>query len=218
MPTKKTTTKKTATKKTATKKTATKKTATKKTATKKTATKTATKATATKTATKTAPKTAAPVASSGPALEGRPVPAFSLAGDDGKTWTAAALKGSPTVLYFYPKDSTPGCTVEACDFRDQLGRAQGKGAVVLGVSRDSLKSHEKFRAAQSLNFPLLSDPDLVAHAAFGAWGKKMMYGKEVEGTIRSTFLIDRNGIVRRAWTKVTVDGHVDEVMAALEAL
>ncbi len=203
-----------------TKKTATKKTATKKTATKKTTTKaTATKASATKaTATKTAPKTAAPVASSGPALEGRPVPAFSLAGDDGKTWTAAALKGSPTVLYFYPKDSTPGCTVEACDFRDQLGRAQGKGAVVLGVSRDSLKSHEKFRAAQSLNFPLLSDPDLVAHGAFGAWGKKMMYGKEVEGTIRSTFLIDRNGIVRRAWTKVKVDGHVDEVMAALEAL
>ena len=203
MPTKKTATK------TATKKTATK-TATKKTATKKTATKTATK--------KTATKTAAPVASSGHGLEGRPVPTFSLAGDDGKTWTAAALKGSPAVLYFYPKDSTPGCTVEACDFRDQLGRALGKGAVVLGVSRDSLKSHEKFRAAQSLNFPLLSDPDLVAHAAFGAWGKKMMYGKEVEGTIRSTFLIDRSGIVRRAWTKVKVDGHVDEVMAALEAL
>jgi peroxiredoxin Q/BCP len=89
---------------------------------------------------------------------------------------------------------------------------------VLGVSRDSLKSHEKFRAAQSLNFPLLSDPECVAHTAFGAWGKKIMYGKEVEGTIRSTFLIDRSGIVRRAWTKVKVDGHVDEVMAALEAL
>jgi peroxiredoxin Q/BCP len=154
----------------------------------------------------------------GHGLEGHPAPALSLPGDDGKTWSLAALKGSPVVLYFYPKDSTPGCTVEACDFRDQLGRARHKGATVLGVSRDSLKSHEKFRTAQSLNFPLLSDADLVAHAAFGAWGKKMMYGKEVEGTIRSTFLIDSAGIIRRAWTKVKVDGHVDEVMAALEAL
>ena len=166
------------------------------------------KAKATSTSTSTASST----------FEGQPAPAFSLPGDDGKTWSLAGLKGKPVVLYFYPKDSTPGCTVEACDFRDQLERATQKGAVVLGVSRDSLKSHEKFRTAQSLNFPLLSDPDLVAHAAYGAWGKKIMYGKEVEGTIRSTFLIDGKGVVRKAWTKVKVDGHVENVMAALEAL
>jgi peroxiredoxin Q/BCP len=210
MPTKKTATKKTTTKKTATKKTATKKTATKKTATKKTATK--------KTATKKSVAVKSTATAATATLEGKAAPAFSLVGDDGQTWSLAALKGKPVVLYFYPKDSTPGCTVEACDFRDQLGRAQSKGAVVLGVSRDSLKSHEKFRAAQSLNFPLLSDPDLVAHTAYGAWGKKTMYGKEVEGTIRSTFLIDGEGIVRKAWTQVKVAGHVNEVMTALEAL
>lgn len=187
-----------------------------KTVTKKAPAKKTPSATAT---TKKAPaKASAPKVTTTSTLEGQPAPAFSLPGDDGKTWSLAALKGTPVVLYFYPKDSTPGCTVEACDFRDQLGRAKQKGAVVLGVSRDSLKSHEKFRAAQSLNFPLLSDPDLVAHAAYGAWGKKVMYGKEVEGTIRSTFLIDGKGIVRKAWPKVKVDGHVDDVMAALEAL
>lgn len=206
-----------------------KKTATrmdKKTATKKApATKNAPatkKAPATKNAPATKKASAATTTKAAPAattsLEGRLAPAFSLAGDDGKTWSLAALKGTPVIVYFYPKDSTPGCTVEACDFRDQLGRAKQKGAVVLGVSRDSLKSHEKFRAAQSLNFPLLSDPDLAAHTAYGAWGKKVMYGKEVEGTIRSTFLIDGEGIVRKAWTKVKVDGHVDAVMAALDAL
>jgi thioredoxin-dependent peroxiredoxin len=210
MPAKKTATTKKAT--TATKKatTATKKAPAKAAATTKKATATTKKATAT---TKKAPAVAATSS-----LEGLPAPAFSLAGDDGQTWSLAGLKGTPVVLYFYPKDSTPGCTVEACDFRDQLGRAKSKGAVVLGVSRDSIKSHEKFRAAQSLNFPLLSDPDLAAHSAYGAWGKKVMYGKEVEGTIRSTFLIDGKGIVRKAWTKVKVDGHVDAVMAALEAL
>jgi peroxiredoxin Q/BCP len=211
MPAKKTTTKATAT----TKKKATATTTRKKA----TATTTRKKATATTTKKKATATTAAPKTTSAlPSLEGQPAPAFSLPGDDGKTWSLAGLKGKPVVLYFYPKDSTPGCTVEACDFRDQLGRATQKGAVVLGVSRDSLKSHEKFRAAQSLNFPLLSDPDLVTHTAFGAWGKKVMYGKEVEGTIRSTFLIDGKGVVRKAWMKVKVDGHVDDVMAALEAI
>jgi len=187
-----------------------------KTVTKKAPAKKTPSATAT---TKKAPaKASAPKVTTTSTLEGQPAPAFSLPGDDGKTWSLAALKGTPVVLYFYPKDSTPGCTVEACDFRDQLGRAKQKGAVVLGVSRDSLKSHEKFRAAQSLNFPLLSDPDLVAHAAYGAWGKKVMYGKEVEGTIRSTFLVDKSGKIAAAWPKVSVKGHVTQVLEAIAKL
>ncbi len=149
---------------------------------------------------------------------GAPAPAFSLAGSDGTTHTLAQYRGRPVVLFFYPKDNTPGCTVEACDFRDNLGRAQKAGAVVLGVSRDSLKSHDGFRAKFSLNYPLLSDPDRSAHLAYGAWGKKVMYGKEVEGTIRSTFLIDAKGVLRQAWTKVKVNGHADEVISAVEAL
>ncbi len=149
---------------------------------------------------------------------GAPAPAFSLAGSDGTTHTLAQYRGRPVVLFFYPKDNTPGCTVEACDFRDNLGRAQKAGAVVLGVSRDSLKSHDGFRAKFSLNYPLLSDPDRSAHLAYGAWGKKVMYGKEVEGTIRSTFLIDAKGVLRQAWTKVKVNGHADEVIGAVEAL
>jgi peroxiredoxin Q/BCP len=121
-------------------------------------------------------------------------------------------------VYFYPRDDTPGCTTEACDFRDNMARLTAKGAVVLGVSRDSLKSHAKFKAKHSLNFPLLADEDLAMHRAYNAWGTKNMYGKEVEGTIRSTFLIDGKGVLRAAWTKVKVAGHVDAVLTALEAL
>jgi peroxiredoxin Q/BCP len=222
MATKKTA-KKPAPKKTA-KKPAPKKTA-KKAAPKKAApTKTAKKAAPKKTAKKAAPMkktaTTAPAAgtpTSGPAV-GSAAPAFSLAGSDGHTHELAAHRGHPVVLYFYPKDDTPGCTVEACDFRENLGRAQARGAVVLGVSRDDLRSHARFIAKHNLNFPLLSDPDLVAHRAYGAWGTKSMYGKTVEGTIRSTFLIDGAGVLRAAWPKVRVDGHVDEVLTALEAL
>lgn len=145
-------------------------------------------------------------------------PEFSLPDQNGDTVSLASFRGKRVVIYFYPKDDTPGCTVEACDFRDHLGRVTVKGAVVLGVSRDTLKSHEKFATKFSLNFPLLSDADLTAHRAYGAWGKKVMYGKEVEGTIRSTFLIDGKGVLRAAWPKVKVDGHVDEVLRALEAL
>jgi peroxiredoxin Q/BCP len=149
---------------------------------------------------------------------GGAAPEFSLAGNDGKTHSLSAHRGHPVVLYFYPKDDTPGCTVEACNFRDHLGRATAKGAVVLGVSRDTLKSHDRFAAKYTLNFPLLSDAELAAHRAYGAWGKKVMYGKEVEGTIRSTFLIDGKGVLRASWPKVKVDGHVEEVLKALEAL
>ncbi len=175
---------------------------------------------------KAAPKTAtakkaarAQVGASSSALaEGAKAPPFSLPGDDGKIHSLAAHKGTPIVLYFYPRDDTPGCTIEACDFRDNLVRLKSKGAVVYGISRDTLKSHDKFRTKFNLNFPLLSDEDLLVHRAYGAWGKKMMYGKEVEGTIRSTFLIDGEGAIHRAWPRVKVEGHVDAVLQALEQL
>ena len=182
---------------------------------------TATKKTATAAAPtkkKAAPKAAVTSAAvTAPAI-GEQAPAFSAVGNDGKTHSLASYKGKPVVLYFYPRDDTPGCTVEACDFRDNLGRVTAKGAVVLGVSRDTIKSHDKFTTKFSLNFPLLADEDLAVHQAYGAWGTKNMYGKEVEGTIRSTFLIDAKGVVQQAWRKVKVPGHVDAVLAALEAL
>jgi peroxiredoxin Q/BCP len=148
-------------------------------------------------------------------LPGTPLPAFSLQDDQGTTVTAQDLKGRWTVLYAYPKDSTPGCTTEACDFRDNLARVQSLGAQIYGISRDSLKSHQNFIAKQSLPFRLLSDPDLALLKPLGAFGKKKMYGKEVEGIIRSTFLIDPKGVIRHIWPKVSVKGHVEEVMDRL---
>ncbi|MBI1753954.1 MAG: peroxiredoxin [Acidobacteria bacterium] len=151
-------------------------------------------------------------------LLGHPFPAFSLQDDQGATVTAKDFKGRWTVLYAYPKDSTPGCTTEACDFRDNLARVQSLGAQVYGISRDSLKSHQNFITKQSLPFRLLSDPDTALLKALGAFGKKMMYGKEVEGIIRSTFLIDPKGVVRHVWPKVSVKGHVAEVIEVLAGL
>lgn len=118
------------------------------------------------------------------------------------------------VLYFYPKDNTPGCTQEACDFRDNLGRLTPH-ALVLGVSRDGLGSHLKFREKQGLNFPLLTDPEHKAMEAYGAWGEKKMYGKPVTGTIRTTVLIGLNGKIEKIWSSVKVKGHVDEVLKEL---
>lgn len=149
---------------------------------------------------------------------GTSLPAFSLLDDQGATVTPKALAGSWVVLYAYPKDSTPGCTTEACDFRDNWARVQALGAKVYGISRDSLKSHQNFIAKQELPFRLLSDPDLALLKALGAFGKKMMYGKEVEGIIRSTFLIDPKGVIRHAWPKVSVKGHVGEVLEVLAEL
>jgi peroxiredoxin Q/BCP len=149
---------------------------------------------------------------------GNKAPAFSLEGDDGKKHALKDYKGKHVVLYFYPKDSTPGCTTEACDFRDNLNRIKRAGAVVLGVSKDSLTSHEKFRAKHDLNFPLLSDPEHKVQEKYGAWGEKKLYGKVHMGTIRSTFLIDDEGRLFRAWPKVKVKGHVDEVLDALKDL
>ena len=151
-------------------------------------------------------------------LLGHPLPAFSLQDDQGATVTAKDFQGHWTVLYAYPKDSTPGCTTEACDFRDNLARVQSLGAQVYGISRDSVKSHQTFIAKQGLPFHLLSDPDLALLKPLGAFGKKVMYGKERDGIIRSTFLIDPKAVIRHVWPKVSVKGHVAEVIETLTKL
>ena len=151
-------------------------------------------------------------------LVGKPLPAFSLLDDQGATITNADFKGHWTVLYAYPKDSTPGCTTEACDFRDRNAALKKLGARIYGISRDAAKSHQNFIAKQNLNFPLLSDPDTELLKPLGAFGKKIMYGKEVLGIIRSTFLVDPAGIVRHVWPKVRVKDHAEEVLAVLKEL
>lgn len=149
---------------------------------------------------------------------GNALPAFSLQDDQGGVVTQNDLRGHWTVLYAYPKDSTPGCTTEACDFRENWARVQVLGARVYGISRDGVKSHQNFIAKQDLPFHLLSDPDATLLKALGAFGKKMMYGKEVEGILRSTFLIDPKGVIRHTWPKVSVKGHVQEVLETLGKL
>ncbi len=126
--------------------------------------------------------------------------------------------GSWVVLYFYPKNDTAGCTAEACDFRDNMQRLTGVGAVVVGVSPDSAKSHEKFRGKYGLNFTLVSDPDKEICLRYGVWVEKSMYGRTYMGVERTTFLIDPNGIIRRVFPKVKVRGHVDEVLRVLHEM
>ena len=145
---------------------------------------------------------------------GAPAPDFELEGTDGPV-SLHGLRGSRVILYFYPKDDTPGCTREACSFRDSMQRLDGHGVVVLGVSKDSIESHNRFREKYGLSFPLASDPEHRVATAYGAFGPKSMYGKLVTGTIRSTFLIDAGGKIERIWSPVKVDGHVDQVLAAL---
>lgn len=142
-------------------------------------------------------------------------PAFKLPDDSGNMVSLSDFKGRKVVLYFYPKDSTPGCTVEACDFRDNLNRLAKSGAAVLGVSADSVASHRKFKEKQGLNFPLLSDPGHEAIEAYGAWQEKSLYGRKFMGIVRSTFIIDGEGRVAKVFPKVKVAGHVDEVLAEL---
>ena len=151
-------------------------------------------------------------------LTGSPLPSFALPDHLGNLVTPETLAGSWTVIYAYPKDATPGCTTEACDFRDNWARVQAAGAKVYGLSRDSQASHEKFAAKQELPFPLLSDPEKALLAPLAAWGTKMNYGKEYEGIIRSTVLVDPTGVIRHHWPKVTVKGHVAAVLAKLEEL
>ena len=145
-------------------------------------------------------------------------PAFSLKATDGSTVKLADLKGKPVVIYFYPKDDTPGCTKEACAFRDRQSELQKLGAVVLGVSPDDVNSHKKFTEKFELNFPLLADIDHKIAEKYGAWREKNMYGKISMGIARSTFLIDANGAVAKVWKKVSVDGHDQQVIDALKEL
>jgi peroxiredoxin Q/BCP len=147
--------------------------------------------------------------------EGRPAPDFELPSSDGGKLTLSDLRGKTVVLYFYPRDNTPGCTREACSFRDAHARLRRKGVVVLGVSPDSLASHDKFRHQHDLPFALLSDVDKKVAKAYGAFGEKILYGKKTQGMIRSTFVIDSEGVVRKIFSKVKVDGHVDRVIEAL---
>lgn len=150
--------------------------------------------------------------------EGMKAPSFSAASSEGGDCSLADLKGRNVVLYFYPRDNTPGCTREACGFNDALARLKKTGTVVLGVSKDSLNTHEKFIAKFELGFPLLSDPEKTVHEAYGSWGEKKMYGKVTQGVIRTTFLIDGTGTIRKIWRNVKVDGHVEKVLEAVEAL
>jgi peroxiredoxin Q/BCP len=148
--------------------------------------------------------------------EGKPAPEFALESDGGGRVSRSDYSGKWLVVYFYPKDDTPGCTREAQAFTAAAAQLKKLGAAVAGISRDSVKSHCGFRDKYDIAFPLLSDPDLAAHRAYGAWGTKTMYGKKVEGVIRSTFLVSPEGKIARVWSGVKVDGHVDKVIAALE--
>jgi peroxiredoxin Q/BCP len=149
---------------------------------------------------------------------GEAAPDFTLPADDGGTVRLSDLRGKPVVLYFYPQDDTPGCTKEACAFRDRSADFEERGAVVLGVSPDDVASHGRFRDKFTLNFPLLADAGHQVAERYGAWREKNLYGKKSMGIQRSTFLIDREGKVRKVWKRVAVDGHDEEVLKALGGL
>ena len=149
---------------------------------------------------------------------GKKVAKFSLPATGDKTLSLDDFKGSKLVIYFYPKDNTPGCTLEGQDFRDRYPEFQKAGTAILGVSRDSVKSHENFKAKQNFPFDLLSDADEKLCGQFDVIHEKNMYGRKVMGVVRSTFLIDADGVLRQEWRKVRVKGHVDEVLAAAQAL
>ncbi len=150
--------------------------------------------------------------------EGDKAPAFDMKTDRNGTVSLSSLKGQNVVLYFYPKDDTSGCTAEACSFRDHLPKFEKVDAVVVGVSRDSVESHDKFRKKYKLPFTLASDEDGTVTEAYGTWVEKSMYGRQYMGIERATFLIDGKGVVRKVWRKVKVPGHVEEVLAAVKAL
>ncbi len=146
---------------------------------------------------------------------GQPAPDFKLFTDDGKAVSLADFKKKKIVLYFYPKDDTPGCTKEACSFRDGLGRLAGRGAVVLGISADPVESHQKFKKKYDLNFTLLADPDKKTIKSYQVWKEKSMYGKKYMGIERTTFIIGEDGRIEKVFEKVKVDGHFEEILASL---
>ncbi|MFZ5791600.1 MAG: thioredoxin-dependent thiol peroxidase [Pseudomonadota bacterium] len=150
--------------------------------------------------------------------EGDRAPDFTMPTDGGGKVSLAKLEGKPVVLYFYPKDDTSGCTAEACGFRDNLPKFGKIAATVIGVSRDSVASHDKFKKKYDLNFTLASDETGAVTEAYGVWVEKSMYGRKYMGIDRSTFLIDGKGVIRKIWRKVKVPGHVEEVLAAMKAL
>ena len=147
---------------------------------------------------------------------GSPAPAFSLRSDEGTTVSLADFKGRRVVLYFYPKDDTSGCTTEACEFRDSWAAVRRAGAVVLGVSPDSIASHQKFKTKHELPFTLLADENHAVAEAYGVWGEKSMYGRKYQGILRTTVILDERGRVARVFSKVKPKGHAAEVLAALE--
>jgi thioredoxin-dependent peroxiredoxin len=149
---------------------------------------------------------------------GKKAPDFTLPTDDGGKIKLSTLRGKPVVLYFYPRDNTPGCTREACAFRDQQSKLAKLDATVLGVSPDTVESHEKFRDKFKLNFPLLADTEHKVAEKYGAWREKKRFGKTAMGIQRSTFIIDADGVLQKMWKSVKVDGHEEQVIKALAAL
>ncbi len=143
---------------------------------------------------------------------GDKAPKFTLGDQDSQKVSLKDFAGAPVVVYFYPADDTPGCTKEACQFNDNLRAFDRAGVKVVGISPDGGEKHTKFRAKYKLRFPLLSDPSHEVMEAYGAWGQKTLYGKKTVGVIRSTFLIDAKGVIRRAWYNVRADGHAEKVL------
>ena len=158
-----------------------------------------------------------PDKASGPS-EGSRAPSFSLPDQAGRVVSSSSLAGKPYVLYFYPKDDTSGCTREACGFRDSLRGFGTKGVKIIGVSPDNEASHARFAGKYGLPFTLLADTDKSLAKAYGVWAKKQNYGREYMGIVRSTFLVDKRGVVKKAWRGVRVDGHVDAVLDAAGSL
>jgi len=149
---------------------------------------------------------------------GKPVPDFSLPSTGNSTFSLSSARGSKLVLYFYPKDNTPGCTQQGSDFRDRYKEFQRAGCAVLGISRDPMKSHESFKAKMKFPFELLSDPDETVCEQFGVMKLKNMYGRKVRGIERSTFVVDAKGVLAREWRGVKVPGHIEEVLNFVKAL
>lgn len=149
---------------------------------------------------------------------GQTAPDFTLPADNGEDITLSALRGKTVILYFYPKDDTPGCTTESCEFRDALPAFENLDAVIIGISKCSIKKHIKFKEKYGLNFPLLSDENDNVCKDYGVWVEKSMYGKKYMGIERSTFVIDKDRKIAAVWRKVSVTGHVDEVRKSLQTL